>query len=104
MHSAFSVRLPSHGVRIIAQHEREFSQPFRNIVERAHPLYSSYVVVGSSGTVRGGDINRSSRLTASAFDLDLAFLAAEIGGDTMSFNVISRAGQTVDTGRVTRRK
>jgi len=73
VHSAFSVRLPSHGVRIIAQHEREFSQPFRSIVERAHPLYSSYVVVGSSGTVRGGDINRSSRLSANAFDTDLTF-------------------------------
>lgn len=76
-----------------------------NFYERITPQKDiCYFVVGSSGTVRRGDIDRGSGLTASAFDLDLAFLAAEIGGDTMSFNVISRAGQTVDTGRVTRRK
>ena len=76
-----------------------------NFYERITPRQEiSYFVVGSSGTVRRGDIDRGSGLTASAFDLDLAFLAAEIGGDTMSFNAISRAGQTVDTGRVTRRK
>ena len=64
----------------------------------------SYFVVGSGGTVRQGDIDRSSGLTASGFDTDLAFLAAEVAGDAMSFNVITRTGQTVDSGRVLRRK
>jgi len=63
-----------------------------------------YFVVGAGGMARQGDIDRSSGLTASAFDTDLTFLAAEVSGDSLSFNVISRAGQTVDSGRVLRRK
>jgi len=38
------------------------------------------------------------------FDTDLAFMAAEINGDEMHFNVISRLGQTVDSGVLTRRR
>ena len=76
-----------------------------NFYERITPQQEiSYFVVGSGGTVRQGDIDRSSGLTASGFDTDLAFLAAEVAGDAMSFNVITRTGQTVDSGRVLRRK
>jgi hypothetical protein len=64
----------------------------------------TYFVVGSGGSVRPGDIDRSSGLTASGFDTDLAFLAAEVAGDTMNFTAISRDGKTVDSGRVLRRK
>ena len=35
---------------------------------------------------------------------DLAFMAAEITGDEMYFNAISRRGQTVDSGVLIRRK
>jgi hypothetical protein len=38
------------------------------------------------------------------FDTDLAFMAVEITGDEMYFSVISRLGQTVDSGVLTRRK
>jgi len=38
------------------------------------------------------------------FDTDLAFMAAEIIGDEMYFNVISRPGQIVDSGMLKRRK
>ncbi|HXG69508.1 MAG TPA: hypothetical protein VNJ04_02735, partial [Gemmatimonadaceae bacterium] len=61
-------------------------------------------VVGSGGKLRGGNIDRGSGLTAKGFDSDLSFLAAEISGDALYFNAISRAGQTVDSGILTPRK
>jgi hypothetical protein len=64
----------------------------------------AYFVVGSGGTFLPGDIDRNAGLSASGFDTDLAFMAAEIIGDQMYFNVISRSGQTVDSGMLTRRK
>jgi hypothetical protein len=76
-----------------------------NVYERITPQQDiSYFVVGSGGTVRRGDIDRSSGLTASGFDTDLAFLAVEVARDSLSFNAISRVGQTVDSGRVLRRE
>jgi len=63
-----------------------------------------YFVVGSGGQLRVGNIDRSSGITAKGFDTDQAFLAAEILGDEMYFNAISRQGQTVDSGVLTRRK
>ena len=73
--------------------------------ERVKPQKGiTYFVVGSGGQLRAGNIDRSSGITAKGFDTDLAFMAAEITGDKMYFNVISRAGQTVDSGIVTRRK
>jgi hypothetical protein len=63
-----------------------------------------YFVVGSGGQLRTGNIDRGSGMTAKGFDTDLAFMAAEIAGDEMYFNVISRVGQTVDSGVLTRRK
>ncbi|MEO7501491.1 MAG: metallophosphoesterase, partial [Gemmatimonadaceae bacterium] len=63
-----------------------------------------YFVVGSGGKLRAGNIDRSSGLTATGFDTDLAFMAAEIDGDQMYFNAISRSGQIVDSGVLTRRK
>ena len=44
------------------------------------------------------------RLPAKGFDTDLAFMAAEIVGDEMYFNAISRQEQVVDSGVVTRRQ
>jgi predicted phosphodiesterase len=63
-----------------------------------------YFVVGSGGQLRKGNIDQGSGITAKGFDTDLAFMAAEIAGDEMYFNVISRVGQTVDSGVLTRRK
>ena len=63
-----------------------------------------YFVVGSGGQLRKGNIDRGSGITASGFDTDQAFMAAEIAGDEMYFNVISRLGQIVDSGLLTRRK
>ena len=63
-----------------------------------------YFVVGSGGQLRAGNIDRGSGLTAKGFDTDLAFMAGEISGDEMYFTVISRQGQTVDSGVLPRRK
>ncbi len=61
-------------------------------------------MVGSGGQLRPGNIDRTSGLTAKGFDSDRAFMAAEIIGDEMYFNAISRTGETVDSGVLTRRK
>jgi len=63
-----------------------------------------YFVVGSGGQLRAGNIDQGSGITARGFDTDLAFMAAEIAGDQMYFNAISRVGQIVDSGVLTRRK
>src|SRR6266851_1080467 len=63
-----------------------------------------YFVAGSGGQLRVGNIDRGSGITAKGFDTDLVFMAAEITGDQMYFNAISRVGQTVDSGVLTRRK
>jgi predicted MPP superfamily phosphohydrolase len=63
-----------------------------------------HFVTGSGGKLRKGDINRRSGLTAVGFDTDLAFLAAEINGDQLYFNAISRTGALIDSGIIERRK
>ena len=63
-----------------------------------------YFVVGSGGQLRAGNIDASTGLTARGFDTDLAFMAAEIDGDTMHFNVVSRRGRIVDSGVIQRRQ
>jgi predicted MPP superfamily phosphohydrolase len=72
--------------------------------ERVKPQKGiTYFVVGSGGQLRTGNIDRASGITAKGFDTDLAFMAAEIVGDQIYFNAISRGGQTVDSGVLTRR-
>ena len=63
-----------------------------------------HFIVGSGGQLRRGDIDRRSGLTALGFDADRAFLAAEIDGDQLFFNAISRQGTVVDSGVIERRK
>jgi hypothetical protein len=72
--------------------------------ERVKPQNGiTYFVVGSGGKLRSGNIDRSTGITAKGFDTDLAFMAAEIAGDEMYFNTVSRTGQTIDSGVLTRR-
>jgi predicted MPP superfamily phosphohydrolase len=63
-----------------------------------------YFVVGAGGKLRSGNIENNSSLTARGFDTDYSFMVAEIVGDQMYFNAISRAGRVIDSGVVTRRK
>ena len=73
--------------------------------ERVKPQKDiTYFVVGSGGQLRKGNIDRSTGISASGFDQDLTFMAAEIDGDQMYFNAISRTGQVIDSGVITRRK
>jgi len=73
--------------------------------ERVKPQKGiAYFVVGSGGQLRKGNIDRRSGITAVGFDTDLAFMAVEITGDQMFFSVISRLGQIIDSGVLTRRK
>ena len=73
--------------------------------ERVKPQKGiTYFVVGSGGQLRKGNIDRGTGITANGFDTDLAFMAVEIAGDEMYFNTISRVGQTIDSGVITRRK
>jgi predicted MPP superfamily phosphohydrolase len=62
-----------------------------------------HFVVGSGGKLRRNGIDRKTGLTAAGFDTDQAFLAAEIDGDQLFFNTISRTGTIVDSGLIERR-
>ena len=63
-----------------------------------------YFVVGSGGQLRKGNIDKGSGLTAAGNDQDQSFMVAEINGDEMWFNAVSRTGQVFDNGVITRRK
>jgi 3',5'-cyclic AMP phosphodiesterase CpdA len=57
-----------------------------------------YFISGSGGKLREGNVKKDSALTEKAFDRDLSFMLLEINGDQMHFQVISRTGETVDSG------
>ena len=73
--------------------------------ERIKPQQGiTHFVAGSGGKLRRGNVNRSSPLTARAFDTDQVFLGVEIDGDQLFFNAISRTGAIIDSGVIERRK
>src|SRR5215217_5542808 len=59
-----------------------------------------YFISGAGGKLREGDVKRNSALTEKAFDKDLSFMLFEVVKDQMHFQVISRTGETVDSGVV----
>jgi Calcineurin-like phosphoesterase len=61
-----------------------------------------YFVTGAGGEVRKNNIKKNSPLTEKGFDTDLSFMLLEISQDEMHFQVISRAGDTIDSGVITR--
>jgi len=63
-----------------------------------------YFVVGSGGQLRKGNIDTRTGLSAAGNDQDQSFMIAEINGDEMWFNAISRQGKVFDSGSLTRRK
>jgi hypothetical protein len=70
--------------------------------ERLEPQHGiAYFISGAAGSLRAGDI-RSTPLTAKGFDTDYHFLMMEISGDELYFQTISRAGETVDAGVISR--
>jgi hypothetical protein len=63
-----------------------------------------YFVSGGGGKLREGNVKGNSPLTEKAFDTDMHFMIAEIVGDQLYFQAISRTGETVDSGILTRQK
>jgi 3',5'-cyclic AMP phosphodiesterase CpdA len=70
--------------------------------ERIHPQHGiTYFISGAAGSLRKGDI-RPTRLTARGFDTDYHFMVFEAAGDELYFQVISRTGETIDAGVITK--
>jgi 3',5'-cyclic AMP phosphodiesterase CpdA len=63
----------------------------------------TYFVSGAAGKIRKGNLKDNSGITAVGFDTDLSFMLLEFLDDDMNFQVISLAGNTVDSGVVKRR-
>jgi hypothetical protein len=73
-----------------------------HIYERLTPQQGIYYFIeGAGGQLRKGDTRRSAT-TAAAFDQDQSFILVEIDGDQLSFQAVSRAGATVDSGTIKR--
>jgi hypothetical protein len=83
-----------HGVNVVfAGHEHFY--------ERIKPQKGIYYFIsGSGGKLRQGDVKEGSPLTAKAYDRDMSFMLVEINDNQMHFQVISRKGETVDSGIV----
>lgn len=63
-----------------------------------------YFISGSGGKLRKGDVKKGSPLTAKAFDSDMSFMLLEIDDKEMHFQVISRTGDTVDSGVISNQR
>lgn len=61
-----------------------------------------YFISGGSAKLRRGDIEPGP-IHAKGFDQGYSFMLVEIGDNVLYFQVISDRGETVDSGRVTRR-
>ncbi|HWC99063.1 MAG TPA: metallophosphoesterase [Candidatus Sulfopaludibacter sp.] len=86
-----------YGVNVVlAGHEHfyERTQPHNGI---------AYFVLGNSGQLRPHNV-RTSPDVAKAFDTDQAFALLEIDPDQLYYQIISRTGETVDSGSVTQAK
>lgn len=81
-----------HGVDVVfAGHEHFY--------ERIKPQQGIYYFIsGSGGKLRKGDVKKGSPLTEKAYDNDMSFMLVEISDNQMHFQVISRTGETVDSG------
>jgi hypothetical protein len=87
-----------HGVDVVfAGHEHFY--------ERLKPQKGiHYFTQGGGAKLREGNIRTNSPLTAKGFDTDRSFTLVEIAGDQLHFETISRRGEIVDAGVITRRE
>jgi predicted phosphodiesterase len=75
-----------------------------HVYERLKPQNGiAYFVMGSGGELRRGDLRQSPN-TAKGYDADRAFVLMEVAGDDLYFQAISRTGETVDSGVLTKPK
>jgi predicted phosphodiesterase len=73
-----------------------------HVYERTNPQHGiTYFVSGGAGSLRRGDL-APSPITARGFDTDYHFMMMEVTGSELYFQVISRAGATVDAGVISR--
>ena len=73
--------------------------------ERVVPQHGiSYFISGGAGSLRKADIRRPSSIMARGFDTDFHFMMMEISGDTLYFQAISRTGDTIDAGMISRKR
>jgi len=76
-----------------------------HVYERIKPQKGIYYFVsGAGGQLRTGDVKESSPLIEKSYDQDMHFMLFEVAGDQMYFQAISRTGETIDSGVITRRK
>jgi predicted phosphodiesterase len=76
-----------------------------HVYERIKPQKGIYYFVsGAGGKLRSGDVDGASPLTEKSYDRDMHFMLFEVAGDQMYFQAISRTGETIDSGTITRRK
>ena len=76
-----------------------------HVYERVKPQNGIvHFVVGSSGQLRRGNLDKDTGFTDFANATEHAFLAVEISGDEMFFNAVSRTGKVIDSGVIVRRK
>jgi hypothetical protein len=87
--------LERHGVNVVfSGHEHDY--------ERLKPQHGiNYFVLGNSGQLRLHDLKPSGE-TAVGFDTNQDFALVEIAGESLYFQVVSRTGQSVDSGVLTR--
>ncbi|AMY09846.1 Alkaline phosphatase precursor [Luteitalea pratensis] len=75
-----------------------------HVYERLKPQKGIYYFVsGAAGQLRAGNMNPTDQ-TAASFDQDQSFMLVEVAGAEMYFQVISRTGNTVDSGRISRQR
>jgi hypothetical protein len=73
-----------------------------HVYERIKPKDGVYYfLIGNSGELRLHNLKASADM-ATGFDTDNCFLLAEIDGDTLYFQAISRDGHVVDSGALSR--
>jgi 3',5'-cyclic AMP phosphodiesterase CpdA len=73
-----------------------------HVYERITPKNGiNYFVLGNSGELRIHGLKPSPDI-AKGFDTDRSFMMVEIAGDELSFQTISRTGETVDSGIIER--
>jgi hypothetical protein len=75
-----------------------------HVYERMKPQKGIYYfTVGGAAKLRKGDTRPGPEI-ASRYDRDRSFLIAEIAGDSLYFQTISRTGAVVDKGVIARRE
>ena len=76
-----------------------------HVYERVKPQNGIvHFVVGSSGQLRKGNLDKDTGFTDFGNATEQAFLVVEIDGDEMYFNAVSRTGKVIDSGVIARRK